>query len=327
MEIIQPSPESAADQVRALGALARAATNSTAAPQMAFLAAAQTRIFRTELDLDAMDSIEAAVLADHELDSKEARQLIRFMVVMCIADGPPSAQQMQLLESYAEALGVDEPAVGVIAHLAKGRELLFKLSFARRSHVRIYFRNTRRLLGGVLPTVKAILRFDGVLGENREMANRFRALAALPGETLGNQFFHHCRNAELPFSGEQGGFPPGALYHDFTHVLAGYDTTPEGEIKASAFQAGFTQDPNDFFTALFGLIIHTTGINLTPFPMPVEPGRIGQGDLASDMLHALERGAQMKVDLSGDWDFWEDLELPIDRVREKLGVVPMEASV
>jgi len=70
VEIIQPSPESAADQVRALGALARAATNSTAAPQMAFLAAAQTRIFRTELDLAAMDSIEAAVLADHELDSK-----------------------------------------------------------------------------------------------------------------------------------------------------------------------------------------------------------------------------------------------------------------
>ena len=35
----------------------------------------------------------------------------------------------------------------------------------------------------------------------------------------------------------------------------------------------------------------------------------------------------MKVDLGGDWDFWEDLELPIDRVREKLGVVPIEASV
>ncbi len=76
----------------------------------------------------------------------------------------------------------------------------------------------------------------------------------------------------------------------------------------------------DFFTGLFAIVIHTAGVNMTPFPMPVVLGRIGEGDLAIDVLHALERGAQMKVDLGDGWDFWEYVELPIDVARERLGV-------
>ena len=130
-------------------------------------------------------------------------------------------------------------------------------------------------------------------------------------------------DAGLPFTGEKGGFPPGALYHDFAHVLAGYDTSPEGEMKAAAFQAGFTKHDADFFTALFAVVIHTAGINMTPFPMPVVLGRIGEGELAADVLRALKRGAAMKVDIGDNWDFWEFVELPIDVVRARLGVPPL----
>ena len=95
-------------------------------------------------------------------------------------------------------------------------------------------------------------------------------------------------------------------------------------MKAAAFQAGFTQDDDDFFTALFAVVIHTAGINMTPFSMPVLLGRIGQGSLAVDVLRALQRGAQVQVDLGDGWDFWEDVERPISVVRERLGVVPMD---
>jgi ubiquinone biosynthesis protein Coq4 len=129
----------------------------------------------------------------------------------------------------------------------------------------------------------------------------------------------------LPFPGERGGFPIGALYHDFAHVLADYDTSPEGEMKAAAFQAGFTRDDCDFFTMLFAIVIHSAGINVAPFPMPVLPGRIGQDHLAIDVLRALERGAAMKADLGAEWNFWEYVELPIDVVRQRLGVPPLVA--
>ena len=98
-------------------------------------------------------------------------------------------------------------------------------------------------------------------------------------------------------------------------------------MKNAAFQAGFTRDENAFFTVLFAILIHTTGINMAPFEMPVLRGRIGRGDLAADVLHGLQRGAAMKVDLGDNWDFWEYVDLPIEVARERLGVPPLNAGL
>ena len=323
MDFLKPGPELAPFELRAMTMVTLAGKGGLARPQRAMLDAAQQLVLDTDLDVETLPPITPAELASHCEDPAQARQLIRLMVTMSLADGPPTEEQMELLESFAAALNVDEPAVKVVGHLAKNKLLRFRLAFARRSHVRIYFRNTYRLLGGVLPVIKAVLRFRGVIGEDLELAARFHALEKLPEETLGYQFYQHCMDAGLPFSGEKGGFPAGALYHDFTHVLAGYDTSPEGEMQAAAFQAGFTQHDADFFTALFAIVIHTAGINLAPFPMPVLRGRIGQGSLAVDVLHALERGASMKVDLGNNWNFWDYVELPIEVARERLGVPPL----
>ena len=95
----------------------------------------------------------------------------------------------------------------------------------------------------------------------------------------------------------------------------------------AAFQAGFTRHEDDFFTALFAIVIHTAGFNLAPFPMPVLRGRIGQEGLALDVFRALRRGGSMKVDLGQDWDFWDYVGLPIQEVRERLGVAPLRAGL
>jgi tellurite resistance protein len=326
MDFLKPEAGSAPYELRAMAMVARAANSGLAQPQRALLDAIARLVLETDLDVESLAPIEARELADHLVDPARARQLVRLMVAMSLADGPPSEEQVALMSTFAAALDVKEPAVKVVGHLAKGRVRLFKLSFARHSHIRIYFRNTYRLLGGLLPLIKSVLRFRGVIGEDSRMAGRFHALANLPEETLGHHFYHHCKEAGLPFSGEKGGFPPGALYHDFAHVLAGYDTSPEGEMKAAAFQAGFTQDEDDFFTALFAIVIHTAGINLAPFPMPVLRGRIGQDHLALDVLRALQRGASMTVDLGNNWNFWDYVELPIDVARARLGVPPQIES-
>jgi tellurite resistance protein/ubiquinone biosynthesis protein Coq4 len=326
MDFLKPGPEFAHDALRAMTMVARAADSGLARPQKAMLAAAQELVLETDFDVETLPPITLEELKRHCDDPSQARQLVRMMVMISLADGPPSHEEMRLLRSFAAALNVHEPAVRVIGHLARHRLLRFRLAFARRSHIRIYLRNTYRLLEGVVPLVKAILRMRGVIGEDTRLASRFHALGDLPEDSLGHHFYRHCQDAGLPFSGEKGGFPIGALYHDFTHVLAGYDTSPKGEMKAAAFQAGFTKHDADFFTALFAIVIHTAGVNLAPFPMPVLLGRIGEGNLAADVLRALQRGASMNVDLGSDWDFWEYVDLPIEVVRERLGVPPLSTA-
>lgn len=280
MDLLRPESARAPYALRALTMVARAAAQGLAQPQRAMLRALQQVVLCSELDVDVLEPTSPEALATHVDDPRQARQLIRFMVAVSLADGPPSLAQVSLMSSFAAALGVDEPSVAVVRHLAKGRLLRFRLAFLRHSHVRAYLRNTRRLLGGLAPTIRSLLVTRGVLAGDSEQSARYRALGDLPEHTLGYAFYRHCGAEGLALPGEKGGFPVGALFHDFSHVLAGYDTSPEGELKNAAFQAGFTRDEDAFFTMLFAIVIHTAGINLTPFPMPVRLGRIGEGDLA-----------------------------------------------
>ncbi len=328
MEFLKPGPNLAPLELRAMTMVGRAATSGLARPQRAMLDATQRLLFETDLELESLASITPLELASELRDPAESRQLIRLMVEICLADGTPSREQIRLLEAFSAALRVKEPAVGVIRYLVKNNVLRFRLAFMRHSHLRTYLRNTYRSLGGILPMLDALLVAGGKRKENAEMVGRFHALESLPEGTLGHEFFRHYTQEGLAFPGQKGGFPVGALYHDFSHVISGYDTSPEGELKNAAFQAGFTKhEKDDFFVALFAIVIHTAGINMTPFEMPVKLGRIGDGTLALERLHALQRGAAMKTDLADNWNFWDYVELPIDVARERLGVLPIDEDL
>ena len=326
MKFLESRPECASYELRALTAVARAAMTGLGQPQRAMVDAVQRLVLHLDLDVGSVEPIEPTELAAHIEGPGHANQLVRLMVATSLADGPPSREQISRISAYADALHVEEPSLRVVAHLARGHSLRFRIAFMRRSHIRAYLRNTYRMLGGIRPMLHGLVVARGVIGEDRAAVARYRALSELPEGTLGREFYRHYTKEGLAFPGEKSGFPVGALFHDFSHVLAGYDTSPEGEMKNAAFQAGFTRHKDAFFTALFAIVIHTAGINLAPFPMPVFRGRIGQGTLAWDVLHGLQRGAAMKLDLGDGWDFWESVELPIEEARARLGIPPVRTA-
>ena len=290
MQLIKFGSEAGVYAIRALATVARATYGGLAVPQQAFLDSVEKFTLESAVAVDALPQITPEELASHVSDAGQALQLVRFMVVACLVNGAPAIQQISLINEYAAALRVDESAIGVISHLAKGRVWRFRLAFLRRSHIRDYLRNTYRISGGnVLQVIKAVLIFRGVIGENPELASRYRALKKLPEGTLGHQLFSHLTRASLPFPGEHGGLPEGSIYHDVAHVLSGFDTSPEGEMQAAAFQVGFTCSDHDLFTWLFSIVLHTTGVKLLPFPIELRPGRIGEGSIAMDVLAALDR--------------------------------------
>jgi hypothetical protein len=324
MKLCRFDPDSATPAIQALTVIGRAARGGLGAPQRAFIDAVQQVTADSALDIARLAPITPDDLKRHFADATQALQLVRFMVVTCLANGLPAPQQISLLKTFADALRVAEPAIGVIAHLAKANVWRFRLAFLRRSHLRLYFRNTYRTTGSALKVVKAVLIFRGVVKEDAALVSRYRVLEQLPEASLGHQLHRHLTQAGLPFPGEHGGLPEGAIFHDFAHVLAGFDTSPEGEMQAAAFQAGFTQPEFEFFTWLFSIVLHTTGINLLPFAIPLRPGRIGEGSIAMDVLNAMNRGAAVTTDLGANWNFWSEIALPLEVVRERLGIRAIE---
>ncbi len=307
------------DALRALAMVAEAADGGMRQPQRALLDAIQACLCHTDLAMEDLPPITSDELSKRIENPARSRQLIQQMIIVSLAEGPPSRAQSDLILGFATALGVEEPAVRVTRYLMQGRRLRFRLGFYPHSNLRDYVVAQYRTQGGVLGVIKAILGFRGVI-EDRELADRFRALENLPEETLGHQFFRHCRRNGLGLPGERGGFPVGGVWHDFGHVLAGYDTSPEGEIQAASFQAGYRQSDDAFFTMLFGVLLHTAGIKMIPIEIPVLRGRIGNGTLAQKMFNAWLKGTRTKVDLGDDWDFWPMVNLPIQTVRQRIGI-------
>ena len=308
------------DSLRALLMVANSADGGISRPQSAILQAIQQCLFHTEQSLADLTPITVDELCDRFPDASVAKQLIQQMIIVSLADGIPSRAQSDLISEIAKRLKVKEPAVKVIRNLMLGNRLHFRIGFYLRCHIRDYLATQYRTQGGLTGVIKGLLGVRGFI-ENPPLANRFYALEKLAKNTLGYQFFDHYRKNGLKFPGEKGGFPVGALFHDFGHVLAGCDTSSEGEILAASFQAGFRHSENAFFVMLFALLTHTSGVNMTPFEVPPETGRIGKQSLANGMFTAWLAGTTATTDLGDDWDFWSYLESPIDVVREQIGVI------
>ena len=171
---------------------------------------------------------------------------------------------------------------------------------------------------GGLRGVAGLLGMRG-LHEDPVLARRYVALGELAPGTLGRAYFRHCRDNGFPFPGEPDGFPEAGVYHDLSHVLSGYHTTPAEEILVGGFIAGYKR-VNPFFVLLLPLISFSTGVNVTPLRQPHVVGVLAEPGLAARFIAAVERGSRVNTDLSDNWDYWPLMPLPLGEARRRLAV-------
>jgi hypothetical protein len=279
--------------------------------------AAQRLILGSDIDFDALAPITPEVFATEFIAPPEMRQqLIRGMCVLAMADGKPDARVMNAVRRFARAVGVEEPALRPLELFAHGQMLLGTLDYHRRSNLRTMLES--EMERGLYAGVKAFLGVRG-LSEDPLVAAPFLALGDLPEGTLGRALFEHYRSNGFAFPGEKGGFPESAVYHDLTHVLAGYGTDPFGELQVGAFTSGFRKR-EPFFVALLPLLVFVAEINVTPIPHGHIDAMFERPGVAEDYIAAIERGSRVKIDLSDHWDFWPMMSLPLDVARARLGI-------
>lgn len=319
MQLLRPEPAVAEAGLRAMRQLALARGEFGTASR-ALIAAAQRQVLHTDLDVDALPPIGPEELAAAFRDPALAHQFVQGMTVVSLADGPPTTAQARLMASYARALGVDEPAVRVLGELANHHTVLFRLDFMRRSHIADMLKGAVHR-DGFLATARSFAAFRG-LREDPAVAARYKALERLPKDTLGYAFWRHCNENGFAFPGEPFGFPEAGVYHDFTHVLSGYSTQPEGEVQIGGFTAGYKKH-TPIFVILFVILTFSAGINVTPVDQPVSLGILAQEGLADRFFVAVERGSRVPIDLSDGWDHWAWVDKPLDEARAALNIAPL----
>jgi hypothetical protein len=315
MELPRPTLDEARAGLRAIVTVARA-PGGIAPPARALIDAAQGFLLGTDLDVDRLDTIEPADLADVLPRRGMRRQLVQGMILVSMASGASAPEQARSVARFAEELGVTTPALRALQHLASQELVLYRLCVLRNGHMPDMLR-AQYAKHGLTGVAKALLGIGGY-AEDPALAARFHALEQLPDRTLGRRLWCHYRDNGFSVPGEPGGFPEVGVYHDLSHVIGGYNATPEGETLVGAFIAGYRRRRPDhgFFTLLHAL--GDFGVEGWPMPAGTRTGAVGR--VARQFLEAIERGAALSIDLSDGWDFWPHLHRPLDDVRALLGV-------
>jgi hypothetical protein len=320
MNLLTPPPEVAVVALRAMKMVCAAGPHGFAAASRNMLTAAQTHLLKVDVDLDALAPVTPVELGGAFPPGPLPAQFAQAMLMVSLIDGEPTRPQMDLVQAFTAALGVDQRGLAAIRRLADHQMLIFRLDFMRQSHIADMMKEQYKHHGGLAAVVRGVLGIRGFI-EDAALAERYRGLGKLPEGTLGRSFFTHYRENGFALPGEKRGFPEGAVYHDFSHVLGGYAPTPEEETLVGGFTAGFHKG-NPLFAVLFTFLNFGAGVNMTLSNQPKVHGVLATPGLADRFFRAHERGQAMNTDLSDNWDFWPYAALPLDVARARLGIPP-----
>jgi hypothetical protein len=302
-----------------LGAMRRVATAAGSEPlhdaDVSALTAFHHFVLRgTEaLDVNALPETSAASLAAAVPGGEVRTHIVQFLIVMALVDGSVDQKKIAIVLEYADALGVQEDAVRQLAELGRGNLAWLRADVARQNLKSITGREVDESID------EWILPYRG-RNEQPQLAARYRELAKLPVGTLGRTFVEFYRDNGFAFPGETAGLNERfASPHDSTHILSGYDTSPQGELLVSTFTAGMHRQEPMSGHILPVIMSWHLGIELAKLP-----GKItGQLD-PTKFWAAWERGSDVAVDVFGAWSLWDAAGESLESLRSRYRIAPLD---
>lgn len=276
------------------------------------IAAATRFIFHLEpqfglAGLTPLSPYRQTELAD---DPALATQAVSFAAVMALIGGSIDPAKLSGVVKLADSLRVKDEFVHDLARIALGD--------LKDAKTHMLLANLESVTGRVWATAEMgpwLQPYDAA--PDPALATRFHALARLPENTLGHAFamFYQANGYAYPGEATALNFE-FAVPHDSTHILAGYDTSPRGELLTSTLTATMHRAH-----AMSGHILPVILSWHLGIPLNDVAGSATGAFEPEEFFYAWARGEDTSADLfAPEWDFWSAAIQPIEAVREEVGL-------
>lgn len=300
------SPQHAEAILGAMRDVAETGSDLTDHDRVCLVAAGRWMLGLPQVDIQTLPSYTPGALALALTGSGLGEEATRLLAVMPFVDGVLDKKKIARVEEHARALGVRE------GYLDELTQVLHDDATDALAHM--VRDNMESILGKPFSgdVMAWMLPYRGT-GADPILAGRFRALTAKPEGSFGRVFINFYTRNGYGVPGETSALNARfCLPHDSSHIFAGYDTTPRGELLVSTFTAGM--HPRHPLSAQILPVIFSwhLGIKIND----VAKSATGALDPA-EFWHAWERGQSMKIDIFGpDWDFWNWVDRPLEELRQ-----------
>ena len=241
-----------------------------------------------DLEVDSLEPIAPADAATI-FDTISLRRRVRmFLVLFMLCRHPLSQEQLELVESFVDALGGDEGDPG----LAQAR------SMVEAQMLEISDDLYRAWGGAVDAMTESTLRdrYGATEAAAPELVERIQKFESLPRGTLGREYVEFYRANGFALPGEEPGVPAFFVGHDMCHLIAGCGPAAHEEIALGAFLLGARED-EDHWAYLLGVMAIMEYGAFAPPSFVAKVGTLGRPGAMDVVLDALLRGQQCYVDL------------------------------
>jgi hypothetical protein len=245
------------------------------------------------LDLGSCTPAELAAT----VDESGRHRVVDLLILVEFCRHPSHPAQADQVEAYVDALGGEDLAL-VARDIQTGHRDQVMADWARF---------------GEAPT-----RIHGVSDD--ALGSELRSLGDCAPGTLGRGLFDFYADLGLPFPGEPGGGDTTLAYHDVTHILTGYGTTPPDEV---ALQAVLTAAAG-FDHHFSGLVASLALFESAAFELPgftAKEGVLNRPGAADELADAFRRGEACTGDIS-TVDFLARKDDLLADIQAEYGLVP-----
>lgn len=272
----------------------------------------QEHLLYSKLNIDDLKAISPDEFA-MGLNNKElAEQALQFIIVMPYAETKADGRKVALVDAFADALEI-HPETLTLLHQARDRNVMM-----------MEYCIFRKLAPGMIKgdtvidkfrTLKPVLQLKKY---DIELALKHERLGLLPEGTLGRSIwqFYRTRGFTFPGEGHINMNEDFILIHDISHIIAGFDTTPEGEIGVSAFQGGNMKEHGWLFSVI-GMLDFQLGLSAYKGPATIQSGRLDP----ELFLRGLEMGLNSNTDLAKGWNPWDHMDRQLDDLRKEYNII------
>jgi hypothetical protein len=291
--------------------------------QASVASAIASEVYALDVEHEPIEPLTADQVLALDPPFELRRHAVRLMAVLELVAHPLRREAQTGVRLYAQRLGVDLAVLHAARQLAHRHSALMYADLQRSSW---YTKQTVKglLHGKFCELVDSKLAYTGITSD-LAISTKWMGLKACPDGSWGRGVADFYERHGFPFPGTHHGIYEIGAKHDFVHVLADYETDPEGEIDVFAFIAASMPDD-----AGLVLLAVTLGLfqNGSIHRVAGKEVKIARADTLSDpgavvrFADAWRRGAATTTDVMGGIDQFAYADVPLDEVRERFNVLP-----
>lgn len=258
----------------------------------------------------------AAVLTD----SDQAATATELLAIIALVDGDLDRPRIEQVLGFAQKLDVHD---NWLDDLAKSLDPDLGPIIADMGDKNLRSVTDGRLnMADIGDVNQWLMPYEGDNADDH-LGDRYRDLSSLPPGTLGYEFWSFYDRHSFAFPGQ-----PGAVNeifgtpHDCTHVISGYDTTPQGELLVSTFTSRMHP--------IFPVEGHVLPV-IYSWHLGIEFNKLagsykGALDPAKFWV-AWDRGLQTSGHtFAAEFDLWHHADEPLAAIRQAFEVPPLDEA-